>query len=166
MVAVLIAAFLIGAPLIALITWRLTFANTFSTTDAVHDGWHPVSAVLLADEPNWNGVYAPPVPARWAGPDGVLHTGQVVAPPGARAGSRAIAWTDRAGHLAGTPMSPRQAVTQADLAAAVAVPIWVLALLSSGLLGHNMLEHRRLAGWEIDWRTSDLSGPAGASPGR
>jgi hypothetical protein len=63
-------------------------------------------------------------------------------------------------------MSPRQAVTQADLAAAVAVPIWVLALLSSGLLGHNMLEHRRLAGWEIDWRTSDLSGPAGASPGR
>jgi len=29
MVAVLIAAFLIGAPLIALITWRLTFANNF-----------------------------------------------------------------------------------------------------------------------------------------
>jgi len=39
----------------------------------------------------------------------------------------------------------------------------MVALLIAAFL---MLERRRLGGWEIDWRTSDLNGPAGASPGR
>jgi hypothetical protein len=67
-----LGAFLIAAPLIALITWRLTFTSTFSTTDAE--------------------------------------------------GSATIFWT--------------------------------------------ILDRRRLAAWETDWRASNLSGPAGASPGR
>ncbi len=163
MLAVLIAAVLVGVPLLALITWRLTFINTFTTTDAVHDGWHRVSAVLLASEPDWNGVYTPSVPARWAGADGIQHRGQVLAAPGAQAGTRTTVWTDRSGRLAGPPMSPGQAAVQADLATALAVPLWVLALLGAGMLGHRAFERRRLAAWEVNWRTSNLSGPAGAA---
>jgi hypothetical protein len=73
--ALLATAFLIGAPLIALITWRLTFNSTFSTTDAAAAGWRQTSAVLLADEPDWAGGYGSLVPVSWAAPDGVRHRG-------------------------------------------------------------------------------------------
>ena len=165
-VALLVAAFLIGTPLIALTTWRLTFDGSFTTADAVHHGWRQVSAVLLADEPDWVDGYASPVPVRWTAPGGVQHTGQFLAAPGAKAGTRITAWTNASGHLTQTPMSPRQAVTQAALAAASAVPIWALTLLCAGMLCHHIIDRRGLAAWETDWRTSNLSGPAGATPER
>jgi hypothetical protein len=165
-VALLVAAFLMGAPLIALITWRLTFTSTFSTTDAVQGGWRQTSAVLLADEPDWTGGYGSLVPVSWAAPDGVRHTGQFLAVPGARAGTRVTVWTDASGQLTETPMSPRQTATQADLAAALAVPVWALTLLCAGMACHHVLDRGRLAAWEADWRTLNFSGPAGASPDR
>ena len=165
-VALLVGAFLIGAPALALITWRLTFNSSFTTADAVQHGWKQVSAVLQADEPDWADGYASPVPVRWTAPGGVQHTGQFLAAPGAKAGTRIAAWTNASGHLTETPMSPRQALTQAVLTAAFAVPVWALTLLGAGVLCHRILDRRRLAGWETDWRTFNLSGPAGASPGR
>ena len=166
MVALLIGAFLLGAPLIAIITWRLTLTSIFTTTNAIHDGWRQVSAVLLTDEPDWTGGYGSSVPVRWQGPNGVPHTGQTLANPGAKAGTRVTVWTNASGHLSDTPMSRRQATTQADLAAGLAVPVWALILLSTGMTGHYLLDRRRLAAWETHWRTSSLSGPAGASPER
>jgi len=165
-VALLVGALLIGAPPIALITWRLTFHSSFTTADAVHHGWRQVSAVLLADEPYWVDGYASSVPVRWTAPGGVQHTGQFLAAPGAKAGTRITVWTNASGHLTETPMSPRQAVTQAALAAALAVPIWALTLLCAGMLCRHIIDRRRLAAWETDWRTSNLSGPAGAAPER
>jgi hypothetical protein len=165
-VVLLVAVSLIGAPLIALITWRLTFNGTFSTTDAAAAGWRQTSAVLLADEPGWTGGYGSLVPVSWAAPDGVRHTGQFLADPGARAGTRVTVWTDASGHLTETPMSPRQAAAQADLAAAIAVPVWALTMVCAGMACHHVLDRRRLAAWDADWRTLNLSGPAGASPDR
>lgn len=165
-VALLIGAFLLGAPLIARITWRLSLTSTLTTTNAIHDGWRQVSAVLLTDEPGWTSDYGSSVPARWQGPNGVPHTGQVLPNPGTKAGTRVTVWTDASGHLSYTPMLPRQAITQADLAAGIAVPVWALILLSAGMLSRHLLARRRLAAWETDWRTSSLSGPAGASPER
>lgn len=165
-IALLIGAFLLGAPLIALITCRLTLASTFTTTNAIHDGWRQVSAVLLTDEPDWTGGYGSPVPIRWQGPRGVSHTGQTLAAPGTRAGTRVTLWTDASGDLSNTPMSLRQATTQADLAAGIAVLLWALMLLSSGMISRYLLDCHRLAAWDSDWRTSSLSGPTGASPDR
>ena len=44
----------------------------------------------------------------------------------------------------------------------------VALLIGAFLLGTPLiaLDRRRLAAWETDWRTSSLSGPAGASPER
>ena len=165
-VALLVSAFLIGAPVTALITWRLTFNGSFTTADAVHHGWRQVSVVLQADEPDWTDGYASSVPVSWTAPGGVQHTGQILAAPGAKAGTTMSAWTNASGHLTETPMSPRQALTQAALAAAFAVPIWALTLLCTGMLCHHIFDRRRLSAWATDWRASNLSGPAGASPGR
>ncbi len=40
-IAGLAAAFLIGAPLIAVAVWQLALGSVFTTTDA-EQGWHPV----------------------------------------------------------------------------------------------------------------------------
>ena len=165
-VVVLVAAFLIGTPLIALLTWRVTVSSTFSTTQAASAGWRQTSAVLLADEPGWTDGYGSLVPVSWSAPDGVRHRGQFLAAPGARAGTRVTVWTDASGRLTQTPMSPRQAVTQADLAAAIAILVWALTLLCAGMAGRHVLDRRRLAAWEAGWRTLNFSGPAGASPDR
>src|SRR5689334_10376071 len=60
MLAVLIMAFLVGAPVLALIAWRVTASATFTTMDAQHAGWRQVSAGLLTDAPA-AGYYDPPV---------------------------------------------------------------------------------------------------------
>jgi hypothetical protein len=38
-------------------------------------------------------------------------------------------------------------------------------LLFAGVLGRRLLDVRRLAAWDADWRATDPRGPAGASPG-
>lgn len=123
-VAVLAAAFLIGAPPIALVVWQLTISTVFSTANAEHAGWRQVSAGLLTDAPQGDGTYHPSVPARWTAPDGAQRTGQVLAAPGARAGTSVTVWTSASGRHTGTPLSPFQAATQADLAAVAAVAFW------------------------------------------
>ena len=69
------------------------------------------------------------------------------------------------GVLAHTPMSHLQAALQADATAALAVPCWGMFLLSAGIIGRRLLDVRRLAAWDDDWRAMDPRGPAGANPG-
>jgi hypothetical protein len=71
MLAVLIMAFLVGAPFIALIAWRVALGATFTTVEAQHAGWRQVPAVLLADAPT-SGYYDSSVPATWTAPNGAL----------------------------------------------------------------------------------------------
>jgi hypothetical protein len=61
---------------------------------------------------------------------------------------------------------PFSAACEADLAVVIAVEFWALGLLCAGLVTHHILEVRRQAVWDTWWRASDLSGPAGATPGR
>jgi hypothetical protein len=163
MLAVLIMAFLVGGPLIALIAWRLTFSAAFTTAEAQHAGWRQVPAVLLADASS-SGYYDPSVPARWTGPDGTPRTGTVYPGPGAQAGTTTAIWVNRSGRQMRWPLSPFQATTQADIVAVIAVQFWGMILLGAGILGRHLIDARRMAAWDADLRTADLSGPAGASP--
>ena len=164
-VALLVAAFLIGTPLIALTTWRLTFNSTFTTTEAAAAGggrprpccW-PTSLTGLAvtvhsfpsagPRPTACGTGAVPGRARCAG----RHQGDCL--------------DRRFGASTCDPDVTAPGRTQADLAAAIAVPVWALTLLCAGMACRHVLDHRRLAAWEADWRTLNFSGPAGASPDR
>ncbi len=51
----LAVAFLLGAPLIAMVVWQLALTTAFTTRDAEHAGWRPVPARLLADAPQSYG---------------------------------------------------------------------------------------------------------------
>jgi hypothetical protein len=162
MVAILIMAFLVGAPLIVLIVWRLTLNATFTTVAARHAGWREVPAVLLTNAPE-SVYYDSAVPASWTAPDGTVHTGTVYPKPGSPAGTTTIIWVSASGHKEKWPMTPAQATTQAGLTAACALPVWALVCLGAGLFGHRLIDTRRMAAWDTELRTANLGGPASTS---
>ena len=91
MVAGLIAAFLIAAPVAGLIAGQWAYRASLHAGHAQQAAHHRVTAVLLASAPaavpTGDGKQAwPRVPARWAVPGGAPRTGALPAPPGARAG--------------------------------------------------------------------------------
>lgn len=162
MLAVLILAFVVGAPLIALLAGRLTLSSTFTTVQAQHAGWRQVPAVLLVDAPG-SGYLDPPVPATWTAPDGAVCTGTVYPKPDARAGTTTPIWVNASGQQEKWPLTPRQATTQADFAAGIAGTLWGMFLLAAGTLGHSLIDARRMAAWDTDLRMANLGGPASTS---
>jgi len=163
LIAGLAVVFLLGGPVIAMAIWQLAFTTAFTTTEAEHAGWHAVPARLLATAPESYG-YDVTVPARWRAPGGA-RSGRITVRPGTRAGTTVTVWAGPSGVLAHTPMSHLQAALQADATAALAVPCWGMFLLSAGIIGRRLLDVRRLAAWDDDWRAMDPRGPAGANPG-
>jgi hypothetical protein len=162
MLAALIVAFLVGAPFIALIGWQLSLSTTFTTVQAQHAGWRQVPALLLDDAPG-SGFSDPPVSATWTAPDGAVRTGVVYASAGARAGTTTPIWVNASGDQEKWPLTPAQATNQADLIAALTVPLWGMTLLGAGTLGHGLIDARRMAAWDTDLRTANLGGPASTS---
>jgi hypothetical protein len=163
MLAVLIMAFLVGAPVLALIAWRVAASVTFTTVDAQHAGWRQVSAVLLTGAPA-PGYYDPPVPATWTAPDGARRQGTVYPEPGARAGTATPIWVTAAGRQMAWPMTPSRAGGQAGVIAGLVVAFWGMILWGAGLLGQHLVDTRRMAALDAELRAAELSGPAGASP--
>lgn len=163
LLAALVIAFVVGAPLIALIAGRLTLSSTFTTVQARHAGWRQVPAVLLTDAPAADS-FDPPVPATWTAPDGAARTGVVYPQPAARAGTTTSIWVNASGEQEKRPLAPPEAATQADLMAVIAGALWGLLLLAAGLLGRILIDARRMAAWDADLRAAHLSGPASTSP--
>lgn len=154
-VAALLAAFLAGAPLTGMAAWQ--WAAGAGARPAQPAARYQVRAVLLGNAPYQDYTwYATAAPARWSGPDGRQHTGEVSAPMGARKGSTVRIWTDRSGRLTGAPLRPGQAASQALLAALLAPLALGFVLLSAGALARGWLQQRRLAAWAADWR---ITGP-------
>ncbi len=163
MLAALILAFVVGAPLIALMAGRLTLNSTFTTVQARQAGWRQVPAVLLTDAPAADS-FDPPVPATWTAPNGTARTGVVYPRLGARAGTTTLIWVNASGSEEEQPLTPLQAATQADFTAAAAGMLWGVLLLAAGMLGRTLIDARRMAAWDDDLQAAHLSGPASASP--
>lgn len=151
-VAGLAVAFLAGAPLAAAAAGHLVYVFGSRTVDAQRAAWHQVPAVLLAAAPTSGYAADPEVQARWTAPDGARRTGAVLARPGQRAGSTVMVWVDAAGRLTGPPLQASQVHSQAVLAAILAPVVLGLALLCAGQLASCLLDRRRLAAWDAEWR--------------
>ena len=116
-----------------------------------------VPAVLLDDAPSpapsW-ALVPPLVRARWTAPDGRRCTGEVRAPAGARSGRTVQVWVTADGWQTGPRLQLSQLAVRV-IFTAVAVPaVLGVVLLSVGILAHGMLERRRLAVWDADWRAT------------
>ncbi len=150
LIGMLLVLFLLGAPLSALFAarWAHSAAGAQSSR-------YRVQAVLLADASYnayaWSDTV---VKARWTAPDGTHHTGNIQAAVGTHRGAKVTIWTNRSGQALGPPLTQYQIDSQAVLAAVVAPLTLAFVVISLGLLGHQLLERRRLAAWDAEWRTT------------
>jgi hypothetical protein len=109
------------------------------------------AAAPISTEDAWMRATPPTrTAARWTGPDGLVHTGTVVADVGARAGSTVPIWVDDHGTVA-TPPGLRSPTVDAVMAA-----LLVMLGLAAGLAGIRRivvwrLDRRRLRSWQAEW---------------
>ena len=152
-VACLLAAFLAGVPLAAVLAGRWAYAAGLASQHAEQAARHRVTAVLLARVPEAQTVrgtdIGSPVRARWTAPDGAVRTGMVYAPAGARVGATVPVWVTPAGRLTASPLQHFQVVGQAELAAIAAVLGAGLVMLAVGIVARAPLIRRRLAAWGV-----------------
>ncbi|HCU96968.1 MAG TPA: hypothetical protein DHU96_31330 [Actinobacteria bacterium] len=154
--ALLLGAFLIGAPLLAVAAGQWAANAGHRLENAQRAGRYQVTAVLTANAPNqtqnaYGTVMGVEVRARWTAPGGITRTGLVTAPPGEKAGSLVWVWVDRAGNVTSSPEQASDLSGQRALATLLAPVALGLALLAMWSLAHRILDKRRMAAWDADW---------------
>lgn len=153
-VATLAVAFLVGAPLAAVAAGHITYGIGSRSAHAQRTAWHQVPAVVLATIPPSGYVYQTTAWVSWTAPDGKRRTGVVAAPPHARPGGSVMVWADSTGQLTRPPLQPSQVRSQAQLAAIIAPLVLGFILLGTGQLAKGLLDRRRLARWDAEWRAT------------
>ncbi|HEY4465268.1 MAG TPA: hypothetical protein VGN41_21585 [Streptosporangiaceae bacterium] len=157
----LLAVFLVGAPLIAIVVGRWAYAGADRAARSQNATWRPVTAVIKQGVPNaafspYGGASFAQVPAVWTAPDGAVRTGKIAAAAGTAPGTTITIWTDRSGTLTGPPLQQPQVADQAALAGTMAVVGFSGTLIVAGVLVRRALDRRRLAAWDSAW---DATGP-------
>jgi hypothetical protein len=150
--ALLLAVFLIGAPLlsVAAVGWA---GRVLAAEQRAEGSWRQVPAVLLqaapAPDPAAGGVSW--VPARWTAPDGRARTGEIPVSTSLAAGHTVPLWVDAAGSPAGSPLNNGAVLVREAIAALIASGALGIVLLYLARAGRRVLDRRRLADWEAAW---------------
>ncbi len=151
--AVLAAVLLLG-PLVAIVAGRWARTDDAAAWRA-QQSWHHVPAVLLQSTPGPmfgdSGANSWTVWTRalWT-VNGQRHIGTVPAVSGTRAGTTVPVWLDQAGKPR-LPLSAGAASDRVITASAMAVAALALLLATIAVIGHRVLNRRRLASWEAAW---------------
>jgi hypothetical protein len=151
-VTVLLAVFLAGAPLTALAAGHWAQDSGPRTGHAQLAGWHQVPAALRTATLQRFAPSPALAWAQWTAPGGVHHTGQVLAPAGFATGAIVTVWVDAAGRLAAPPAPPGPHDSRAPAEGMVAVLLLAELLWGAGLAAHGVVDRRRLAVWDAEWR--------------
>jgi hypothetical protein len=153
-VAVLVAAFLIGAPFAALATGAWLHGMARQEQLAQEASRHQVTAVVLAvSSPNVGGL-AWQAQARWQAPDGQVVTQEVPVSSGTAVGEKLQVWTDRTGDLSTAPLLDSQVADQAPMGDALGAAASAAVLTVAGALALRALNKRRMAAWDADWQAT------------
>ncbi len=150
----LVAAFIIGGSLAALVAGRVAYASAVHARQAELATVHQVSAVLLTAATPAPAGLDTTAKARWSAPDGSRHTGQVFPPPGSPAGTTVKVWVDAAGWQTTPPLEAAQVQGQEVLASVLAVMALAAVLWGAGLAVHVAADRRRMAAWDEEWRAT------------
>jgi hypothetical protein len=154
-VAGLVIAFLVAAPLLSIVAVRMAGAAAVREQQA-ESGWRPVTAVLqqsaatgqIAENGDFDTAW---VAARWTAPDGALRHGLVAVELNAHRGQRMTVWVTTAGQLTHPRLTRAQAV-QWEATWAMLVPIGLAGLLVvAGGVVRVLANRRRIAGWTRGW---------------
>lgn len=157
--AVLVIAFLAAAPFVAQASAGWALARAQEAQTAQEASWHQVPALVLKAESRvqGGGGYAAlqvQALARWKAPDGKVVTGDIPVPPGTAIGSTVRVWTTSDGQLTDAPLRDSQVTGTAGFASALGVTTLAVLLVIAGALARHVLDKRRMAAWDAEWRAT------------
>jgi hypothetical protein len=152
----LIVAFLIGAPILVMVAghWALAAATRALHAEAA---WTQVPAAVQPSAPGQSSTSAVPDGTvwrrgRWTAPDGQPRSGWIAISPHVTAGGTAPIWVNRSGSPTGAPQGRSQVLGWAPLAE-VGTALALVILFSLAVYAQRWLFGRsRLAGWHSAWR--------------
>jgi hypothetical protein len=158
----LIIVFLVATPLLAFGVGHWAWQDAAATARTEQAAWHKVSAVVLQGVPApkndpYGAIYLAQIPVRWTAEDGSAHTGKVTADTGLRTGAHVTVWTGADGQLTGPPLGRSQLEHQAAFAGLMSVLGFSLLLAVTALVTRKMLQRRRMAAWDAEWRATGPS---------
>jgi uncharacterized membrane protein YidH (DUF202 family) len=155
--ALLVAAFLVGAPYTALATGAWVHGMARHAQLVQEASSRQVTAVVLAvtPPPSTNGDdSAWQAQARWRAPDGREVTHEIPVPDGTAVGGTLQVWTDRTGDVATAPLLDSQVADQTAMAEVLGVVVLAGVLTLAGALARWTLTRRRMTAWDADWRAT------------
>jgi hypothetical protein len=143
----LMAAFMGVSPFVAYVAGRWADATFSRAAQAQQALLRQVPATLLEAAPQhgYGARQVPDTPAEWRSPDGLLRTGRVYAPAGAKAGRRVKVWINQAGDVVAPPMQQAEIANRVELAQGVAAAGFAAGLGVIGWLTRQSLGRRRRA---------------------
>jgi hypothetical protein len=153
-VAGLVIAFLVAAPLLSIVAVQVTGAAAVREQRA-ESGWMPRTAVLQQSASAGlvaaDGAFDSWVTASWKMPGGKQRSGLVAVDLNARKGQRMTVWVTPAGQLT-HPKLTRAEVLQWEATAAIVAPVGLAMLLAvAGGVVRVAANRRRMAGWTRAW---------------
>lgn len=154
MLAVLVIAFLVGAPFAALVTGAWVHGMARQAQLAQEASRHQVTAVALSVIPPGAGDPVWQAQARWQAPNGKVVTDEVPVPPAIKVGGKLQVWTDRSGGQTTAPLADSQVAEQADLGKMAGVIGTAAVVTVAGALARWRLNRRRMAAWDTDWHAT------------
>ena len=163
LIAGLLVIFLITSPLVAVATAHLAYGASLRALHAQRS-WREVTATLVqkvTDTSGSTGGWAPVAAAKWTAPDGRTRHGIIAVDGSAQAGQHVTIWVDGTGQPAMSPQSRSSAVLSA-VGTGLSAPVFLaLLLILAGWIVRLILNRRRLADWENEWKAV---GPRWRSP--
>jgi len=154
--AVLIAVFLAGTPFAAQAAGGWAHAAGHREQLAQLAAEHPVPAVVQKVVQLDSGGLANDalVTARWTAPDGKAVTGDVLEPVGSAPGEHVRVWLDRDGRVAQPPLLDSQVSGEGIVAEIGGGMAGVILLTVACGVTRLLLNKRRMAAWEAEWRAA------------
>lgn len=154
--AVLVLAFLVGAPFAVTATGAWVHGMAQRAEVSQQASRSQVQAVVLTVTAQLGGEdrVSDEAQARWRAPDGREVTGEVSVPAGTKVGQQVPVWTDQAGDLTTAPLADSQVGDQTVLGEILSVIALVGVLALIGELACWVLNRRRMADWDADWHAT------------
>jgi hypothetical protein len=154
--ALLVAAFLIGAPLAALASVAQVHALAERTALAQQASRYQLTATVEIAPlvpPDSGNVNADAL-VRWTAANGTAETGWTSVPVGSQVGDKVRVWATQGGQLTSQPLLGSQVEDLTILGGAAGVGVVGALLAVCGLLVRRSLNRRRMAAWDDEWRTT------------
>ena len=154
--ALLVTAFLVGAPFAVLATGSWVHGMTRQAQLAQVASRHQVTAVVLAvaTPAVGGGALIWQAQARWRAPDGQEVTHEVPVPLGTKVGGKLQLWTDLTGESTGAPLLDSQVAGQTAAGEALGVIASAGVLTLAGASALWAINKRRMAAWDADWHAT------------